>query len=64
MLVKNQGVQGKTQIIILVKLVGIVQSMMTLNYQVIVERYPFSNGVVGSSILVVKSSLYLIGKTS
>ena len=34
-------------------------SKVTLNYQVIVERYPFLNGVVGGSILVVKSSLYL-----
>lgn len=30
---------------------------MTLNYQVIVERYPCSNGVVGGSISAVKSSL-------
>ena len=37
------------------------RSEMTLNYQVIVERYPFPNGVVGGSILVVKSSLYLMG---
>ena len=34
---------------------------MTLNYQVIVERYPFLDGVVvGGLILVVKSSLYLM----
>ena len=32
---------------------------MTLNYQVIVERYLFSNRVVGGSIPVVKASLYL-----
>jgi hypothetical protein len=32
---------------------------MTLNYQVIVERYPFPNGVVGGLIPAVKSSLYL-----
>ena len=35
---------------------------MTLNYRVIVERYPFPNGVVGNSIYVVKSSLYLTEK--
>ena len=34
-------------------------SEMTLNYWVIVERYPFSNGVVGGSIFVLESSLYL-----
>ena len=64
MLVENKNVQGKTQIIILVKLVGIVRSMMTLNYWVIVETYPFSKGVVGSSILAMKPSLYLTEKTS
>ena len=37
---------------------------MTLNYQVILERYPFMNGVIGSSISAVKSSLYLTKKTS
>jgi hypothetical protein len=37
----------------------IPRSEMTLNYRVIVERYPFPNGVVGGSIPVVKSSLYL-----
>ena len=35
---------------------------MTLNYQVIVERYPFPNGVVGGSIPAVKSFLYLTEK--
>jgi hypothetical protein len=35
---------------------------MTLNYQVILEKYPFPNGVVGSSSHVLKSSLYLTGK--
>ena len=35
------------------------RSEMTLNYQVVVKRYPFSNGVVGGSISAVKSSLYL-----
>jgi hypothetical protein len=35
---------------------------MALNYQVIVERYPFPNAVVGGSIPVVKSSLYLTKK--
>ena len=35
---------------------------MALNYQVIVERYPFPNGMVGGSILTVKSSLYLTVK--
>ena len=29
---------------------------MTLDYRVIVERYPISNGVVGGSIPAVKSS--------
>jgi hypothetical protein len=33
---------------------------MTLNYRVIVKRYPFPNEVVGGSIPDVKSSLYLI----
>ena len=37
---------------------------MTLNNHVIVKRYPFPNGVVGGSIHAVKSSLYLMGKTS
>ena len=35
---------------------------MILNYWVIVERYLFPNGVIGGSILAVKSSLYLMGK--
>ena len=35
---------------------------MTLNYRVIVERYPFPNGVIGSSIPVVKTSRYLTEK--
>ena len=35
---------------------------MTLNYLVIVERYPILNGVVGGSIPIVKSSLYLMEK--
>ena len=35
------------------------QSKATLNYRVIVERYPMSNGVVDGTILVVKSSLFL-----
>jgi hypothetical protein len=35
---------------------------MLLNSRVIVERYPFPNGVAGSSIPIVKSSLYLIEK--
>ena len=63
MLVVNIDVQGKTQIITLVKLIEIVRSEMTLNYRVIVERYSFANGtVVGSLISVMKSSLYLTGK--
>jgi hypothetical protein len=33
---------------------------MTLNYQVIVERYPFPKEVFGGSIPAVKSSLYLM----
>lgn len=36
---------------------------MALNYQVIMERYPFSNGVVGSSSPAVKYSFYLTEKT-
>ena len=36
---------------------------MILNYQVIVEMYPFPIGVVGSLILAMKSSLYLTKKT-
>jgi hypothetical protein len=32
---------------------------MTLNYQVMVQKYPFPNEVVGGSIPTVKSSLYL-----
>ena len=39
-------------------------SKMTLNYWVIMERYPFPNGVVGGSIRAVKSSLYLTIKKS
>jgi hypothetical protein len=37
---------------------------MTVNYRVIVERYPFSKGVVGGSIPVEKSSFYLTGNTN
>ena len=37
-----------------------VLSEMTLNYWLIVERYPFLNGVVGGSISAVKSSLNLM----
>ena len=36
-------------------------SEITLNYWIIVERDPIPNEVVGSSIPVVKSSLYLTG---
>ena len=39
-------------------------SDLTLNYRVIVEKYPFPNGVVGGSIPVVKSSLYLTEESS
>jgi hypothetical protein len=35
---------------------------MTLNNRVIVERYPFSNEVVGGLIYALKSSLYLTKK--
>ena len=35
---------------------------MTLNYRVIVKRYPFPNEVVGDSILTVTFSLYLMEK--
>ena len=38
-------------------------SKTTLNYRVIVERYPFVNKVVGGSIPAVKSSLYSTEKT-
>ena len=38
---------------------ALAPSEMILNYRVIVERYPFSNGVVGGLIPVVKCSLYL-----
>ena len=38
-------------------------SKMTLNYRVIVERYPFPNELLGSSIIAIKSSLYLTKKT-
>ena len=41
-----------------------IGSDTTLNYRVVVERYPFPNGVVGGSIPVERSSLYLTGKTS
>ena len=37
-------------------------SKMTVNYRVIVERYPFFNEVVGNSISTLKSSLHLMGK--
>ena len=35
-------------------------SEMTLNYWVIVEKYPFPNEMIGGSIPAVKSSLYLM----
>ena len=35
---------------------------MILDYLVIVERYPFPSGVVGSLIPTMKYSLYLTGK--
>ena len=35
---------------------------MTLDFRVIMERYPFSDGVVGGLIPAVKSSLYLTEK--
>jgi hypothetical protein len=35
---------------------------MTLNYQMIVERFPFPNGGVGDSIPDVKPSPYLTEK--
>jgi hypothetical protein len=40
-------------------MLSVDMSEMTLNYWVIVERYPFLNGVVGDSILAVDSSLIL-----
>ena len=36
--------------------------LLTLNYRVIVKRYPFPNGVVGSLIPALKSSPYLMEK--
>ena len=39
-----------------------IRSKMILNYRVIVEKYPCLNGVVGSLIPTVKSSLYLTGQ--
>lgn len=39
-------------------------SEMTLNYQVIVERYPFLHGLVGGSVPNVKVYLYLTKKTN
>ena len=39
-----------------------VQSEMSLNYQLIVERYSFFNGVVGGLNPTAKSSLYLTGE--
>ena len=36
-----------------------IESAMTMNYHVIVERHPFMNGVVGNSIPAIKSSIYL-----
>jgi hypothetical protein len=36
-------------------------SKMTVNYWVVVERYPFFSGVVGGSISALKSSLDLMG---
>ena len=38
------------------------RSEMTLNYQVILKRYPFPNAVVNGSIPTMKSSLYLTVK--
>ena len=36
-----------------------LKSEISLNYQVIVKRYPFFNGVVGGSIPTVKFAIYL-----
>ena len=41
-------------------MLGVNTSEMTLNYRVIVERYPSMNGMVGGSIPTVKCSLYLM----
>jgi hypothetical protein len=38
----------------------LMRSEMTLNYWVIVERYPFPNGVVGNLIPAANSSPYSI----
>ena len=38
-------------------------SEMTIKFWVIVQRYPFPNGVVGGLIPAVKSSLYLMEET-
>jgi len=40
--------------------IQIIRSKVTLNYQVIVERYLFLNEVVGGSILIMNFSLYLM----
>jgi hypothetical protein len=45
----------------ILRIVPYIQSRMTLSCQVIVERNPFPNGVVGGSTHVVKTSLYLAG---
>ena len=43
-------------------MLGYTRFEMTLNYWVIVQRYPFPTGLVGGSILALISSLYLMGK--
>ena len=41
---------------------GLVWTKVTLNYRVILEGYPFPNGVIGGSIPAAKFSLYLTKK--
>ena len=53
-----------TQISYYVKLSIAMRSEMTLNYRVLVEKYPFPNRVAGGSIPDVKSSLFLTGKNN
>ena len=43
----NHGDQLSTQPLCCSQKVSVPWSVMTLSYQVIVERYPFPNGVVG-----------------
>ena len=46
----------------ILRIIPYIRSKMTLRCRVIVERYPFPNGVVDGSTHVVKTSLYLAGE--